>query len=442
MGQVNKKLKLVWICHFSNQEIRSRLPLANYYLKNFFKKTLGDKSQTVHADFAPWVTNLINSFEKFESVELHVISPHYGLKKKLVEFSLRGVHYHIFKPDMPFLHVDWPAIFRNYAAPNFYFNRQLVKKLIGKITPDVVNLIGTENPYYSITALDLEGVPVMAMAQTVYSNPDRMRLSGSLDKFRWDTEIQLYQKIQYYGCTGRMHNDLIKKNNPNAIIFKTFFPIQQPAKVEDVPKEADFVFFAAGVTPKKGIEDALEALALVKKSHEKVSMYVVGTCAPNYKNFLLQKIERLGISKNIFFKDYFPVHADMHQFIVKAKIAVLPNKLDIISGTVIEAMLLGLPLVTSKTTGTPYLNKNGDTVLISEIGDIESLSKHMIKLLNDPEFANDLSVRAKAFVVREFDNRKSAEQLLATLRAISKHYHQKMPIPKELLFDLEEFPIY
>ena len=436
------RLKVAWICHFSNQEMRNRLNLSTLWLKKCVKKLMGNNNPSCQNDFAPWVTNLILEFEKIENVELHVISPHAGLKTEISEFEMNGVNYHFFKPDMPFLHTAWPAGLSKNGKPNFKGNRHLVKRFLERVQPDVVNLIGTENPYYSITALDIDDIPVFTSAQTVYTNPNRKKLSGSVNTLNWDVELKIHKKKKYFGCSGRMHHDLIKKNNPDAIVFKNFFPIQKPTDVKDVPKEFDFVFFAAGVTPKKGIEDVLDALAIVKKSKDDVSLHVVGSCAPNYKSVLNQKIEELKLSNNVFFKSYFPVHSDMHQFIKKARAAVLPNKLDVISGTVIESMLLELPLVTYKTTGTPYLNKDGETVLLAEIGDIETLANHMLKLLNEPEYARNLAVKAKAFVETEFDNTKSAQRLLSCLRAVVDHYHHDKPIPEDLLFDLDEFPIY
>jgi glycosyltransferase involved in cell wall biosynthesis len=105
-------------------------------------------------------------------------------------------------------------------------------------------------------------------------------------------------------------------------------------------------------------------------------------------------------------------------------------------------MLLELPVVTYKTTGTPYLNKDGETVLISKIGDIEHLAANMLKLLDSPELAEQLKKKAKAFVEKEFDNTASAKRLVEDYKAVIAHYHDGTPIPKELLFDLNEFPIY
>jgi glycosyltransferase involved in cell wall biosynthesis len=238
-----------------------------------------------------------------------------------------------------------------------------------------------------------------------------------------------------------MHRDLILKNNPNAIIFKMFFPLEKPEPVNDTPKLYDFVFFG-GIEKKKGIEDVIEALAIVKNEKNDVSLNVVGDCTESYMSFLLTRINELGLIENIVFNPYFPIHSDMHQHIVQSHFAVLPIKLDIISGAVVEAILLNLPVVTYKTTGTPYLNKEGETVLIANISDIDMMAKQMLKLLNSPALAKKLSEKAKAFVEREYNNTTSAKRLLSNYMAVIDHYQNNSPIPKEQLFDVNEFPIY
>lgn len=435
------KIKVAWICHFSNGKVREKLPLSKRRFLNRIKKMLG-KQPYVYTDFAPWVNNLISEFEKFEDVELHIIAPHTGLSPFKYSFEINGIFYHFFRPELPLRLDILVSRLPHQEKRRFSLNRLWVKQFIKEIQPDIVNLIGTENPYYSITVLDIKNIPVFVSAQTVYTNPDRQKISGNCDPLRWDTELKIHHKEKYYGCAGRMHRDLILRNNPDAIIFKNFFPIQYPKKVKEVEKEFDFVYFAQGVSQKKGIEDAIDALALVKKEKPNVTLKVVGHCPPNYKVFLNNKINNLGLTENISFHDYFPVHSDMHQYIKKAKFALLPVKLDVIPGTVIEAMLLELPVVTYKTTGTPYLNKNGETVLISEIGDIEHLAANMLKLLDSPELAEQLKKKAKTFVKKEFDNATSAKRLLEDYKAVIAHYHNGTPIPEKLLFDLNEFPKY
>ncbi len=436
-----EKIKVAWICHFSNERVREKLPLSKMRASNFLRTIFG-KTKFKYGDFAPWVNNLITEFEKFEEVELHIIAPHAGLKKKKIDFEMNGIYYHFFRPELPLCLDILVSRLPHQEKRRFLLNRLWVRQFIKEIQPDVVNLIGTENPYYSITVLDIKDIPVYVSAQTVYTNPDRKKLSGVCDRLHWNTELKIHHKEKYYGCSGRMHRDLILRNNPDAMIFKNFFPIQHPGNIKEVEKEFDFVYYAQHVSAKKGIEDAIDALVIVKKEKPDVTFKVVGSCSSEYRVFLNEKIKKLELTENISFHDYFPLHSDMHQYIKKARFALLPIKLDVISGSVVEAMLLELPVVTYKTTGTPYLNKDGETVLLSEIGDIERLAANMLKLLNSPELAEQLKIKAKAFAEKEFDNAANAKRLVEDYKAVIAHYHHGTPIPEKLLFNLDEFPKY
>jgi glycosyltransferase involved in cell wall biosynthesis len=159
-------------------------------------------------------------------------------------------------------------------------------------------------------------------------------------------------------------------------------------------------------------------------------------------SFLTQKVEQLNLVDNIVFDGYFESHSAMHQHTMKSRFAVLPIKLDAIPSSVVEAILLGLPVVTYKTTGTPYLNKDGEAVLISNIGDIKGLANNMIKLINNPELSIGLSENARSLIEKEFDNTISAKRLVSNYKAVIAHYNFKTPIPEEQLFNVNEFPIY
>lgn len=439
---MQKKNKIVWICHFSNEEIRSHIETSVGWFQLLVRRLLGKSNKVFKSkDFAPWINNLIKEFEELDDVELHIIAPVMNLSENITEFELSGVYYHFFKGNLsfPFEQIASRTL---GSKRKFKHNSKLVHKLVSKLKPDIINLIGSENPYYSSTVLGINNIPIYVSAQTVYTNPDREKFSGHVLKLNWDLELQIHNKEQYFGCGGRMHRDLILNNNPQAIIFKMFFPIEKPLQIKEVPKIYDFVFFAAGVTQKKGIEDAIDAISIVKKQNSGVSFNIVGGCTPDYKSFLKEKIRSLNLEENVSFNDYFPIHADMHRHIKKARFALLPNKLDVISSTVIEAILLDLPLVTYRTSGTPFLNKDKETVLLADIGDVEVLAEQMICLLNDPKLANQMKQDAKAFVEREFDNTTSAKRLLSNYKSVINHYHHNIPIPEDQLFNTDEFPIY
>jgi glycosyltransferase involved in cell wall biosynthesis len=435
-----KPMKVVWLCHFSNPEVRERLPLSGLKVRNAIKDILG-KENTYYRDFAPWITRLIKEFEKFKDVRLYIISPHVGLKPLSFSFEMHGISYNFFKSDRLLNLVT--KRFRT-SSDKYQRNRNLILKFVNQIKPDIVNLIGTENPYYAASVIDIENLPIYVSVQTVYNNPQR-NIHSHMDGLRSEIEMQIFRKEIYYGCTGRIHRDLIYQYNPQAIFFKMFFPVMRPSiseKEENADNAFDFVFFAATVDKRKGAEDAIEAMAIVKKVEKNVVLNLVGRCDNSYRAYLDKRIRELDLTRNIVFTDYFASHAEMHQHVKQSRFALLPIKLDVIPGTVKEAILLGLPVVTYKTTGTPYLNRDGDAVLLADIGDIDNLAQNMLKLMYSPELAATLRRNAKSFVEKELDNTKSAKRLVANYRAVLEHYHRGTPIPQGQLFDLKEFPVY
>lgn len=435
-----KPLRAALICHFSNPGVRDKLPLSKKTFENYIRRFLNKPKNQVF-DYAPWITNMISEFEKRNDIEIHIISPHRNLKKNKFSFKYNNLYYHFFRPDNDFTIIK---LFRRILIkrPKYYYNRYLIKGFVKDIKPDVVNLIGAENPYYSIAGLDIDKLPLLLTCQTVYTNPLWKKFSGEVDQFRWDLELKLHQKIKYFCCSGLMHRDLVLHNNPNAIVFYYTFPKKHLEKINNVIKKYDFVFFAARVTKVKGIEDTIQALALVKKEYSEVTLNIVGNCDINYKKYLDKMIEELNLKDSIEFTDYFPKQSDMHKHIQQAKYAVLPVKLDVISGTIIDAMQIGLPVITYKTTGTPTLNKYGEAVLICDIDDINSLANNMLRVIKEPELVEKMLTNSKIIVDREFNNADIINRLLNIYNAVNKHYYKNEPIPNELLFNPEEFPNY
>lgn len=437
-----EKIKVVWICHFSNKDIRDKLPLSKRSFANLIKRILGKQIQSTYVDFAPWITNQIVEFEKLKNVELHIVAPHIGLKNCTYEFEINQIYYHFFKPDLFFTFIK---LFNRMFKPKkrkYWLNRHFVKRFISTIKPDIVNLIGAENPYYSITALDIRNIPVYVSLQTLQSVPLKDKYEYIVDAERIEIEKEILLKSKYFGTAARMYRDVVTNLNTNSIVLSYHFPRKKPPKIDTQSYEYDFVFFASTVSKIKGIEDAIDALKIVVKAVKKSKMNIIGSCNLNYKNFLVEKINVLGLSENISFSEYFPLHTDMFKQIMKSKIAVIPNKLDVISSTIVEAMYLGIPIVSYKTTGTPYLNREKETILLSEIGDIHDLASNMLKLLRSPTLSETLAKDAKYIAEKLFNNTEIANKLVYDYRAIVNHFNHKTPIPENLLFNLDEFPIY
>jgi len=188
-------MKVAWICHFSNQDVRNKLPLSKMRISNFLRSILG-KTKFKYGDFAPWMNNLIKEFEKFEEVELHIIAPHTGLKKKRFDFEMNGIHYHFFKSEDDTLFSRIKNTLGFIKSQKYQKNRLQIKQTIDQIQPDIINLIGLENTYYSIAALDINNYPVYVSIQTVLNNP-KLSKYGVGDSYAREIEMKIFQKEKY-----------------------------------------------------------------------------------------------------------------------------------------------------------------------------------------------------------------------------------------------------
>ena len=135
---------------------------------------------------------------------------------------------------------------------------------------------------------------------------------------------------------------------------------------------------------------ALEAFGLAHEKHPDIRLDIIGNCSEEYKAFLDKIIEKYDISDYVFFEGKLPSHEDVLCQIRKSRFALLPLKIDLVSGTIRESMANGLPVLTTITQGTPILNKDYPCALLSEIGDHQSLADNMCRLLEDDSFAKTL----------------------------------------------------
>lgn len=357
---IDKVLKIAWICHFTTAEIQDIIKPS--------KKT---------AQFAPWISNTIKVFEDNPNIELHVIAPHrYIANTKHV--LLRGVHYHFFNAGIPFWGRHWPSFFEWDVISNYRHNKRTMKVIVDTIKPDVIHLQGAENAYYSSSILQFLGkYPVVVNIQMI--NPNFSFGNSRKALLRKKIADTILTRCKHFSIrTETMKNELLSIN-PSATIHWVRYqvPILQPC---DCAKEYDVVFFGR-VSKSKGVEDMLKAVSVFAQGRKHVKVCIIGSVSEHYRQSLEKLVDsdKIGISwkGQLFSLD------EVYREVCKAKIAVLPTHYDIIPGTIIESMMLGIPVISYKVGSIPELNSDEEAVLLVEKGDILSLANGIGKLLND-----------------------------------------------------------
>lgn len=430
-------IKVVWICEFSNKQIREKLHFEKYSLLLFIRKLFHKPNNIV--DFGEWNTNAIKEFEKFENIELHIISHHLFLKQKVENFVLNNINYHFFKPEGNSLFSILKRKFYPNSKTTYKNNALITNKIINNIQPDIVHLIGAENPHYSSSVLSLDNkYPLIVTLQTLMSDPNFLSnypISKELYEYRSNIEKEVIKRADYIGTSIENYAKKIRQyitKDATFVICK--LALGEAIHNDKTTKKYDFVYFSKDI--EKAGDWAIKAFILAHKNNPKITLLIIGRYTQKFKEELDKLIIENKIEPNVTFTGSLPTHDDVINKIKEAKFALLPLKIDLISGTIREAMACGLPVITTRTEGTPNLNIKRECILISEPNDFQDMANKMQCLMNNSQYADTLRNNSLTTINERYNNTLAMQGWVDAYKAILKHYHHNTPIPTHLLLNI------
>ncbi|MEP7075998.1 MAG: glycosyltransferase family 4 protein [Acidobacteriota bacterium] len=124
-----------------------------------------------------------------------------------------------------------------------------------------------------------------------------------------------------------------------------------------------------------------------------------------------QKIDSYGVGN--YFKTILSAdigsREDVLSFIQTADIYVLPSFVEGVPISLLEAMALGVPSISTNINGIPEAIEDSKTGLLVQPGDIEGLKRAVLRMVDDLPLRNQLAGEGRSLVLSKFDERKSAE---------------------------------
>lgn len=201
--------------------------------------------------------------------------------------------------------------------------------------------------------------------------------------------------------------------------------LQQPAHAPNA--EATRLIMVSSFIPKKGHTVLVEALRR-SEALQSVRLDLVGTgpLEPTIKDLVLAA----GLEDRVTFHGDQPEHA-VRRMVAGSDVLVQPSivapdgDVDGIPNTLIEAMALGIPVVTTSVSGIPELVRDGVTGVVVRPGDPDELGAGLRSVIEDPEAARQRATAGLATVSAEFDIADSASAMVSLLeRALDpRHRH-------------------
>ena len=158
----------------------------------------------------------------------------------------------------------------------------------------------------------------------------------------------------------------------------------------DVPAGARVLLAVARLTPQKGIDLAVRALATLP---EDTVLVVLGEGPERAR---LEALAReLGVGRRVFLPGRVP---DVAAWLRRASLLVHPVRWEGFGLGVLEAMLAGLPVVATNVSSLPELVVDGETGLLVQPDDPSALALGIARALGEPQLGDAGRERAR----REF----------------------------------------
>ncbi|HYV85577.1 MAG TPA: glycosyltransferase [Patescibacteria group bacterium] len=176
-----------------------------------------------------------------------------------------------------------------------------------------------------------------------------------------------------------------------------------------VPADAPLVVMISRLHELKGLDDFLDAAAILLERRPDLHFLVVGARFKThsgepvrddaYQRVLERQARRLGIADRVRFTGF---RLDVPALLAASSVSVLPSLSEGLSNTVLESMAAGIPVVTTGVGGTPEAVTDGETGLLVVPRDSPALARAIGRVLDDPDLARRLGQNARGRIERQF----------------------------------------
>jgi len=329
--------------------------------------------------------------------QIHFITYNQPVRLDLLN---KNVHFHeVNVPEYPLFHyqpyelalssklVDMVKLHKievlhvHYAIPHAYAAYMAQQMLLedGIFVPIVTTLHGTDitlvgnHPFYkpAVTFSINKSNAVTTVSQSL--KDDTLRL------FDIKNEINVVTNFI----------DLTKYNHG-------FIECQRGAMAEDHER---IITHISNLRSVKRIPDVISVFYNIKK--EIPSKLIMVGEGPEREKAELQCAE-LGITDKVVFVGN---SNEIDRILCFSDLFLLPSKTESFGLSALEAMASGVPVISSNAGGIPEVNLEGFSGYLSNVGDVENMSKNAISILKDDavlaEFKNNARVQATKFGIAE-----------------------------------------
>lgn len=333
-----------------------------------------------------------------------------------------------------------------------------LKRIVGQFKPDVIHAFGTEFPHTLAMAkicqnrkkllISVQGIcGELAKYYTVGLPSDVCKKKTFRDWLKRDNIIEQQEKFMLRGANEKaallLTGNIAGRTAWDRAVLGKYLETAKYYKWNETLRsnfygknwnisdcERYSVFVSQGNYPIKGLHIALRAFPKVLAKYPDAKMYVAGDKITaygtlkekikigTYGKYLLELIRQNHLEEQVVFLGRLDAE-EMCERLLKSHVFLSASVLENSSNTVGEAMLLGVPVVSSEAGGVPSLMEGEKEGLFYPPEEEEALAGQIMRIFSEEGLADRLSKAGKQRAEKTHDARTNYERLLEIYHEIN-----------------------
>lgn len=295
-----------------------------------------------------------------------------------------------------------------------------LRSLMQRIKPDVFLGYTVKPVVYGTLAARLAGVPVRFALITGLGYAFTGEASG---------KRAVVQKIVrgLYRAALSQATKVFFQNPDDELLFRQtgILPVRVPSMVisgsgidtrhfasTTLPKGAPRFLLIARLLGDKGIREYAEAARIVKSNHPSAHFALVGWADDNPEAIAKSELDDWVAEGTIQFLGKLD---DVRTAITDASVYVLPSYREGTPRTVLEAMAMGRPIITTDAPGCRETVKDGENGYLVPVRSVDALASAMEKFILDPRLVTQMGECSRALAESKYDVHKVNASMLQAM---------------------------
>lgn len=376
------------------------------WLCNVIIPQVSDKLGMESGSGGGWMNQLADLMDESEKIELGICAPYAGRQKLTKVTWGKGSVFYGFNKDK-----SEPWIYDESIEKKF-------ETILLDFKPDIVHIFGTEYPHTlamvrafgkpACTVIHIQGLvsvyyyyyaylPVFVPYRFTFRDLlKRDNIAAQKRKFRQRGQFEIEALKNVGHVMGRTDWDRAHVMDINPTL--KYHYVQEMMRTEFYSGRWDYqscqkhaIFMSQGSYPIKGLHLMLAALRNIVKDYPDAVLYVAGSDIVDfsdwnklirrtyYQKYIASIIKKWDLSSHVVFTGILDA-ARMKEMFLKCNVFVSASSQENSPNSIGEALLLGVPIVTSDAGGVSSLLSHGNEGYIYRVDDVVMLEYYVKKV--------------------------------------------------------------